>query len=191
VVVSIGDTAITQSDIKQEFRFESFLDGQWPAPPPDATALERARDRLVYQKLLELEGETDADGLAEARKAAAERLSTIRSRFSRPEDFEAALRTLGIDEKQLLDRLVAQTQVLRIIDQRLRPSASPNPAEIENYYQQVFLPEFKRRNKTTPPALADVEEQIREILVQQNINVSLTKWLDSMRASYRVKVHSF
>ena len=34
VVASIGEVAITRSDVEREYRLERFLDGQWPPPPP-------------------------------------------------------------------------------------------------------------------------------------------------------------
>ncbi|MBZ5563547.1 MAG: SurA N-terminal domain-containing protein [Acidobacteriia bacterium] len=191
VVVTIGETAITQSDVEQEYLFERFLDGQWPAPPPDTAALEQARDRLTYQRLLQIEGETTRAGLADPEGSAAERLQELRTRYGQGDRFESALRELGIDEHQLLDRLAEQAQILRIIDQRLRPAAPPTPAEIENYYRQVFLPSYAQRSKDPAPALSEVEGQIREILVQKSIDELLTKWLHNLEASHRVKFHSF
>ncbi len=191
VVVSIGDTAITQSDVEREYLFERFLDGQWPAPPPDAAALAQARDRLTYQKLLDREGETARGDPAGLEDAAAEQLKELRARYNDDEKFREALQKLGMDEQQLRERLADQAQILRIIDQRLRPTASPAPADIENYYRQVFLPEYARQNKGPAPALAAVESQIREILVQKSINERLTNWLHGLEARHRVKFHSF
>jgi len=57
VVASTGEVAITQSDVEREYRLERFLDGQWPAPPPDSKTLEQVGERLTEQKLL-LEEET-------------------------------------------------------------------------------------------------------------------------------------
>ena len=52
VVASIGNVAITASDVEQEYRFERFLDAQWPAPPPNSATLADAREHLTYQMLL-------------------------------------------------------------------------------------------------------------------------------------------
>ncbi len=191
VVVTIGETAITQSDVEREYLFERFLDGQWPAAPPDTAALEQARDRLTYQRLLEIEGEATRTDLADPEGSASERLQDLRTRYGQGDRFESALRELGITEQQLLDRLAEQAQILRVIDQRLRPAASPTPAEIANYYRQVFLPSYAQRGQDAAPALAEVENQIREILVQKSIDELLTKWLHNLEAGHRVKFHSF
>ena len=47
VVASIGNLAITASDVEQEYRFERFLDAQWPPPPPNSAALAE-RPRASY-----------------------------------------------------------------------------------------------------------------------------------------------
>ena len=52
MVASIGHVAITASDVEQEYRFERFLDAQWPPPPPNSAALASAREHLTYQMLL-------------------------------------------------------------------------------------------------------------------------------------------
>ncbi len=191
VVVTIGETAITQSDVEREYQFECFLDGQWPAPPADTAALEQARDRLTYQWLLEIEGETTRAGLADPDSSAAEQLQQLHALYGPGDRFDSALRELGMNEQQLLDRLAEQAQILRVIDQRLRPAASPTPAEIENYYRQVFLPSYAQRSKDPAPALAEVENQIREILVQKSVDELLTKWLHNLESSHRVRFHSF
>ncbi len=191
VVVTIGEIAITQSDVERQYQFERFLDGQWPAPPADTAALEQVRDRLTYQKLLEIQGETTRAGLADSDASAADRLQQLRALYGQGDRFESAMRELGINEQQLVDRLAEQAQILRVIDQRLRPAASPTPAEIENYYRQVFLPSYAQRSKDPAPGLAEVENQIREFLVQKSIDELLTKWLHNLETSHRVKFHSF
>ena len=81
VVASIGDVAITQSDVEREYRLERFLDGQWPAPPPDSKKLEQVRERLTDQKLLLEEETQDSCHDAALEKTAAEELDGVRKRF--------------------------------------------------------------------------------------------------------------
>ncbi len=66
VVASIGNQAITSSDVAQEYRFERFLDGAWPPPAPNAAALAAAREHLTYQILLTRE---ENPGLPTGRRA--------------------------------------------------------------------------------------------------------------------------
>jgi hypothetical protein len=191
VVASIGDVAITQSDVEREYRLERFLDGQWPPPPPDSKTLERARERLVYQKLL-LEEETQ--GLPrdpKLDKTATEELDGVRKRFPSEQDYQSALHALHMDEKQILTTLIDQQRILRIVDQRLRPGAAPGTADVESYYRDVFTPEYTRKHGPPVPPLTEVQGQIEEILVQEKVDQLLAGWLEELKPSRAVRFHSF
>jgi hypothetical protein len=191
VVASIGEVAITQSDVEREYRLERFLDGQWPPPPPDSKTLEQARERLVYQKLLLEEETQDPSRDPTLEQTAAEELDGLRKRFPSPQDYQAALHALPMDEKQILAKLIDQQRVLRIIDQRLRPAAAPGTKEVESYYRDVFAPEYLRTHGPPLPPLTEVEGQIQEILVQKKIDELLAGWLEELRPSRGVRFHAF
>ena len=189
VVASIGALAITQSDVENEYRLERFLDGQWPPPPPDSKTLEQVRERLVYQKLLleEETGNLSRDPGLE--KTAAEELAGLRKRLPSEQDYQSALHSLHLDEKQILATLVDQQRILRIIEQQLRPAAAPATPEVESYYHDVFTPEYTRKHGPPVPPLTEVEGEIREILVQKRIDELLASWLEELRPSRRVRFY--
>ena len=192
VVASIGDEAITASEVEQEYRFERFLDGQWPPPPPDAAALASAREHLTYQAVLAREENPGPAEKAASEKDAAARLAELRKDYGAPETFQHALAELGMSEPDLLARLAQQELVLRFIDQRLRPAASPSDEDVAAYYRSTFAPEFQRKNHgAAPPPLSEVEAQIRKVLVETRINQLLDEWIGELQPSDRVRVHSF
>ena len=192
VVASIGHEAITASDVEQEYHFECFLNAQWPAPPPDEAATRNARERLTYQMLLTREENPGPAEKAASEKAAAERLAALRKAFAHPEDFERALKDLGMTEAEVLARVAQQELMLRLIDQRLRPAASPSDEEVAEYYRSPFVPEFQKKNAgSAPPPLSEVEAEIREILTQKRINQLLDEWIDDLKPTTGVRFHSF
>jgi hypothetical protein len=191
VIASIGNDAITQSDAEDEYRLERFLEGESPQGQPDPAQLDAARDRLIDQRLLLLEAETEGGELPDLPEEAGKLLDQTRKKFPDQTAYERALQSLGMDEQTLLRRLALQVVTLRLIDQRLRPAAWVEQKEIETYYQNVFVPEHERRAAGPPPPLEDVEAQIREILVQQKIDGLLTTWLNELRSSHQVKIHTF
>ena len=190
VVAAVGRTAITASDVRREYALEYFLEhGAAPEAEPDGATRERVRDQLIHQQLLEREAESDgASPWDDARDQPAE-LAAVRKRFPNAQDFATALRSLGMDERQFTALLVARERSLEIIDEHLRPLVSVEKEAIEQYYRQTFLPEFAKRGAGNPPSLAEVEPQIREILVQQKVNEMLPAWLEGLRASHRVEVY--
>jgi hypothetical protein len=191
VVASIGNVALTASDVEQEYRFELFRNGQTPATLPDLATLERVRDRLIDQKLLAEEAEAENVERADLSRQAAQALVEVRKKYPSEGVFQSALQTLGTSEGEVLSRLEDQASVLRIIDQRLRPAAWVERTEIEAYYHETFVPEYARHAVGPGPALEEVESQIREILVQQKIDQLLATWLQELKASRRVRLHSF
>ena len=191
VVASVGSVAITRSDVEREYRLERLIEeGQAPKARPDAATFDRVLDRLIDQSLLAQEASAEGlESTTDVRSIAVGRLAGVRKRFSSAGAFDAALRSLGMDEKQLLGLLEKQERTLQMINRRLRPSASPDGTEIEAYYRETFLPEYARRGKGAPPALREVESQIREILVQKKIDDQLSSWLKELRSTHKVKLY--
>jgi hypothetical protein len=192
VVASIGYDAITASEVYQEYRFESFLDAQWPPLPPSPATLASAREHLTYQTLLNREENPGLAEKADSEKSAVARLAEIHKVFGRPEDFQQALQGLGMTEAEVLARIAQQELMLRLIDQRLRPAASPSDDEVAGYYRLTFLPEFQKKNGgAAAPPLSQVEGQIREILIQKRINELLDQWIEELKPTTNVRFHSF
>jgi 2-polyprenyl-3-methyl-5-hydroxy-6-metoxy-1,4-benzoquinol methylase len=115
----------------------------------------------------------------------------VRAKYASEEVFQSALHKLGMSEQEVLEHLQAQERTLYLIDQRLRPAAWVELSEIEDYYRETFVPEYNRRTTATPPPLKEVENKIREILVQKKIDELLSTWLEELRTGRRVKIHSF
>jgi hypothetical protein len=190
VVASIGNTAITQSDVDAEYRFEVFLtEGHLPASPPDAATFARVRDRLIDQRLLTQEAAAEGIQPEDVHQAAERRLTDARKKCKSEDAFQSSLRSLGLTEAQLLDRLAEQERTLRMIDQRMRPSVTVEPAEIEAYYRDTFTPDYSKHNpgEAVPP-LAQVESQIREVLAQKKIDQQLAAWLNELKVTHHVRL---
>jgi hypothetical protein len=190
-MASLGASAITQSDAEREHRFELFLEGKTATAEPDRPTLEQACERLVEQKLLALEAGPDFPTPGSFRDAALEELGEVRKRYANQEAYLSALRTLAMSEEEVLDRLAQQQWIVKIVDQRLRPAATPEASEIEAYYRETFVPEYARRSAAPPPPLAEVESQVREILVQKKTNELLASWLEELKSSHQVRFHDF
>jgi hypothetical protein len=168
-----------------------LLDGKVVRTVPDGQTLALVRDRLIEQKLLAEEAAEERTEPVDPTVRTTASLHEVRQHFRSDEAFQSALRSLGLDEQQLAARMALQENTLRRIEQRFRPSAWPAGAEIEAYYRDVFVPELARQSQAAPPALSEVEDKIREILVEKKIDDLLGTWLKEMKSTRRVKVHDF
>ncbi len=190
VVAAIGNAAITESDVEAEYRFESFVsEGTVPASAPDAAALAKVRDGTIDARLLTQEAAAEGIQPSDVQPAAQQALAEVRKKCGSEEAFQSSLRALGLTETQLLDHLAEHERMSRIIDLRLRPSVTVEPAEIEAYYHDTFTAEYSKHNpgQAVPP-LAQVQSQIREILVQKKVDQQLPAWLDELKATHHVRV---
>lgn len=186
VVASIGTVAITQSDVLQEYRFETFVaDGRVTMDPPPASLFRTIESKLIDQNLLEeqlRDYPADADTL---RQKAAEEVNGLRKRFKTIREFHAALHSLGMTEAELLTRLETQQHILMMVDEHTRPAAAVQPEEVLQYYRKTLLPQLARSTK--PPPLSQVQDQIREILVQKKMSQLLGEWLAELRNEHHVE----
>jgi SurA-like N-terminal domain len=191
VVASVDSQAITERDVETEYRFEQFLDGKMPATAPDTATLAGVRDRLVDQTLLAEEAQRTALKSDAAAPQATRELEEIRKAFPSPQAYSAALQAVGLDREEILQRLRRRDGILKMVDQRLRPEAWVEAAQIQDYYTKTFLPAYEKQHPGPPPPFEKVEGQIREILTEKKITQLLEGWLTELKSSHVVRVHSF
>jgi hypothetical protein len=114
-------------------------------------------------------------------------LGRLTSGFSSPEAYSARLKELGLSPIEVRGLLTRQIYVERYIDYKFRPSVQIEPADIEAYYQKELLPDLAKKNQPAP-AQADVEDQIREVLVQRKISDLIAKWLDDTKSRLKIEL---
>jgi hypothetical protein len=185
VVAAVDYQAITSRDLTSEFHYEQILNGKFPEGQPDAQTLEEIRNRLVEQALLWQEAR-DARLPAVTSEMLARDIAGLQKKFESPRAFEDALQAAGLDNAGLLERLRRRDLIAEQTELRLRPQAWVEPSEIETYYNESFVPEFKQHNQEQPPALDEVSDKIRDILVEQKINKLLDSWISDLKALHRI-----
>jgi peptidyl-prolyl cis-trans isomerase SurA len=190
VVASVGDNAITAHDVIEEYHFERFLEGEFPTGLPSREERQAALNRLISQTLLVEQIQRPAKPSGNGAKNAEDTLKSVREKFANRQAYNAALQSLGMTEPQVLKRLELYEHTLQMINNRLRPAALPDPNEVEAYYQKTFVPEYTKEHKGPPPPVDKIRDQIREILVQKKMNELLDSWLNRLKSTHRVTIHS-
>ncbi|MGE5327655.1 MAG: SurA N-terminal domain-containing protein [Deltaproteobacteria bacterium] len=185
VVASVDYQAITERDVVTEFHYEQLLNGTLPKGEPSSQTRGEMRTRLVEQALLAEEAR-DARLPEVPPQTLAQDLADLRKKFDSPRTFEDALRASGLDEAGLLERLRRRDLIAEQTELRLRPQVWVEPSEIEAYYKETFVPEFKQHSQEPPPAIDEVTDKIRDILVEQKINKLLDDWISDLKTIHRV-----
>jgi len=188
IAVSVAGQVVTLGDIKRQIRLGAFLNKE-PLDLSEAN-LRRVAGLLVDQALIRREAElsryappTHAE-VTEAMKEYAAALGL---------DFAGLLelaRKQGFSEQETRELASVRIMVVRFIDYRFRPGVQLGEADVNRYYTDVFLPQFRARVQgQEPPALDEVRERIIDILNTQLATEASTQWLEQARKVARIRYH--
>jgi len=186
VVAVVNRQAILQSEVQEEIRFERLIDGHVPGE----ASVEETRsvlNRLIDQELLR-EQMRNSEVKPATEDEVEKQIADLKARLSRnAESWEATLARYGVTEAELRRRIALEFELLRLVDARLRPAVQIEPAEVENYYREQFLPKVLRSGAPQVDQ-AEAAPKIREILTQQKMNQMLSSWLETLRNQAQIKV---
>jgi len=185
IVTSVNGHAVLQSDWEQEIAFEALLNGR---DADTFTAAERgaALDRLVDQELLR---EQVRPGQAAPAAEVAARVAEVRKLYggaSGETVWQAALRRYGLTESELEKRLNDDIQLMKLVEDRLRPSIQIDQKAVESYYKNELVPQLAKAGSSAKP-LTEVYGSIRTLLAEKKMNELLSGWLASLRSGSQIR----
>ncbi|MGA3194672.1 MAG: SurA N-terminal domain-containing protein [Terriglobales bacterium] len=184
VVANVNGHVVLQSDWEEEVAFEAFEDGR---SPDSFAAAERkaALDRLIDQELLREQVRPSQPAPAEQIAVRVAEVRKLHPNSSTDEGWRSALQRYGLTEKALEKRLGDQIQLMKLVEDRLRPSVQIDQHAVETYYQDRLVPELKRAGNSAKP-LTEVYGKIRNLLAEQKMNELLSGWLASLRSGSHI-----
>ncbi|HVM92909.1 MAG TPA: SurA N-terminal domain-containing protein [Terriglobales bacterium] len=180
VVANVNGHVVLQSDWEEEVSFEAFEDGKDPATFTEAER-KAALDRLIDQELLR---EQVRPSQAAPSEQVAERMAEVRKLHpsaTTEEGWRSALQHCGLTQKSLEARLSDQIQLMKLVEDRLRPSVHIDQQAVENYYRDRLVPELQKAGTQAKP-LTEMYGRIKTLLAEQKLNELLTGWLASLRS---------
>lgn len=104
----------------------------------------------------------------------------IQSRFRNKRAFAQSLDALGTTPEELRQLVARQLMVLTYVDERLGSRVFVSAEDIQRYYEETLVPEFRARREAIP-GLDSVREQIRAVLKEQRLNEEITLWTEELR----------
>jgi hypothetical protein len=181
VAARIEDDIITESEVRELGAFQMLVDGK-SKPRPELIR------ELSDQWLIRSEATATKYGqppAADVDRAYAEFVK----QFPSPEDFEKRCAGAGLTEAAVRRMVAQQLYLSRFIDYRFRPEAQVSDEQVETYYRDEFSPQLKARNQPVPP-LDDVDDAVREVLIQRAISDRAAKWLSESRDRLKIDIVS-
>src|SRR5271170_1354867 len=190
IVATVNNHIILQSEWQDAVRYEAFVAGRAldQVQPGDRKA---ALDHLIDQELLR--EQMRSSGFPHASSDEVEKsIQEIRKRYAGAENesvWEAALARYGLTEQELKKRVALQTDLMGLVDARLRPNVVIDSKSIESYYNQELLPKLRQSGAEQVP-LAEVTPKIKELLTQQKMNQMLVAWLQDLRSGSQIRTET-
>jgi parvulin-like peptidyl-prolyl isomerase len=170
IVAVVEGHIITASDLRQERETRALL-GDKPTGDDRTLARELVDNHLIELALADYPNIDVADAEVDADLA----------RFNRRDGlFSAALR----------EAVRRRIRMQKFFDLRFRQSIRPADDEMRKYYEDVFVPEARKRGLQSIPPLTDPEmaSAIRENVIQESLNEILEVWLEAIRRRSKVEV---
>jgi hypothetical protein len=186
VVTNVNGHVVLQSDWEEEIAFEALANGR---DPDSFTAAERkaALDRLIDQELLREQVRPSQPAPADQVAARVAEVRKALPDWSTDQGWHAALERCGLTQRELEKRLSDEIQLMRLVEDRLRPSIQIDQKAVETYYHDRLLPDLKRAGNSAKP-LTEVYGRIKNLLAEQKMNELLSGWLASLRSGSHILV---
>jgi SurA-like protein len=184
VVTKVNGHPILQSDWEQEVAFEAFSNAR---DPDSFTAAQRnaALDRLIDQELLREQVRPSQPAPVDEVAARLAEVRKLQPDCATDAGWHAKLQRYGLTQSGLEKHLSDQIQLMKLVEDRLRPSIQIDQQAVESYYRERLLPEMKRAGSGATP-LTEVFGRIKDLLAEQKMNELLSGWLASLRSGSHI-----
>jgi hypothetical protein len=181
VAARIEDDILTDSEVNELAAFQQLVDGK-----------SKSRDELIRELADQwiVRGEADASKYPQPKAGDVDlAYQQLAAQFSSPAEFEKRCTAVGLSEAAVRRMLEQQIYLSRFLDYRFRPAAQVDEKQIQDYYNDEFAPQLKEHGEKVPP-VDDVEDTIREVLVQRDIDTLAKQWLDDTRDRLKIDIMS-
>jgi len=184
VVTNINGHVVLQSDWEQEIALEALTNGR---DPDSFTTVERkaALDRLIDQELLREQVRPSVPPPADQVAARVAEVRKLQPDCPTDETWHAKLQRYGLTQSALEKHLGEQIQLMKSVEDRLRPSIQIDQHAVESYYHDQLLPEMRKAGSHTAP-LTEVFGHIKDLLAEKKMNDLLTGWLANLRTASHI-----
>jgi len=179
IAARIEDNIVTESEVRELAAFQELVDGR---AQPRSELIRELADQWIVR------GEANAARYPPPSPEDVDSAyAKLVKQFPSPEEFKNRCARVGLTETDIRRILEQQLYLSRFLDYRFRPEAQVDDQQIERYYKEELTPQLKARGQMVPP-LDEVEDTIREVLVQRVINTQSKKWLDETRERLQIDI---
>ncbi len=182
LIAAVNGVAITEGDLAVARELNAIIFLGKPAP---ANSRNEEIERLIDQELMrqELKNFSMTD---EKQGEIETRMRSIRDAYASKGGLPALLRSIGLQESELIAYMRLESLITKFVDYRFRPFISVSAEEIRTYYQDRLTPQL-RTSKIELPVLEQISGKIEAILREEKINAVLDQWIKAIRRNSRIE----
>ncbi len=186
IVAKVNGHPVLKSDWEEELAFEAFANGREldTLTPSERRA---ALERLIDQELLREQVRPAAPAPKELVAGKIGELRKLYPTAAGDEQWRATLSRYGMTQGVLEKHLGDDIQLMRLVEEHLRPSIHIDAGAVETYYRRQFLPELRKKGSGEIP-LSEVSARIKSLLAEQKLNELIAGWLESLRSESRISI---
>lgn len=192
VVAVVNNRAILSSDLNEEMRLSVLEPRNATAAPSNArNALRRLISRTLIQQQIRQEDIQNAQPTEQQVQARLTELRRslpicIRMNCATDAGWKVFLATNDLTQAEVEHYLRMRLEILAFIESRFRQGIRISQDDIDQYYRDTLVPQYGKGE--TVPSLQSVAPRIEEILLQQEVNVLFSSWLDNLRKQGDIEV---
>lgn len=192
-VATVSDGVRTELITYSDLKWQLALQPNVSIDPPSSEDLNRALRLLIDQRLFALEAERVPREPA-TKAETNTKIAEILSYFPSPAEFERRLKTVGFTSVSdpNFERIIAQRIAIdKYLTFRFRSFIVITADDEAQYYRDVFVPEFRRRNPgVIVPTLQSRRGQIVEALTEQRVAQQIETFLDEAKRRTEIVILS-
>jgi parvulin-like peptidyl-prolyl isomerase len=173
-----NDDVITQSEVSAMEKLQLNVSG---LPKAETPLVDRINHHLVIQQIHRQPPPTVTPEMIR---------DTVES-FTRDhggnEELLVFLNSIGMNYEDFENELREQLSIREFINLRFRPFVNVKIEEAEDYYNNVYKPEYEAEGKSAP-AFAESFETIQSVLAASRVLERTKEWLDQLKKEASVYV---
>lgn len=179
IAARIEDDIILESEVRELAAFQKLVDGQ---AKPRVDLMHELADQWIVR------GEASTAKFPPPSASEVDNAyQQFVKQFGTPEEFQKRCTDAEITQAAVRRELEQELYLAHFLNYRFRAAAQVDDKQVEKYYNDEFAPQLKTRGEPVP-ALDEVEDTIREVLIQRAINERATKWLDDTRERLKIDI---
>lgn len=190
-VATVTDGARSELITYSDLIWQLALQPGVPLSPPRSEDLQRALRLQIDQRIFALEAER-LPRTAPTEAEIKDKIADLLSRFPSTADFERRLRQVGFTsvKDENFENIISQRVAIeKYIDFRFRSFVVITQDELRKYYNETYLPDFRRRNPgRIVPRFEDVAAEIERDLTEERVARDIEEFLDGAKRRLTITI---